>query len=111
MSLYLNSSNLSFKKVVNSGFVDKSDLLSFLNAKLNSENGFICVSRPRRFGKSLFLSSLEAFLSPNYQNPEDLSSHLELFKDTAVLKETEFCQEFMGKYPTVLISFKLDIVS
>ena len=41
MSLYLNSLNLSFKKVVNSGFVDKSDLLSFLNAKLNSENGFI----------------------------------------------------------------------
>ena len=45
-------------------------------------------------------------LKTGLKNSELGKKHLELFKDTAVLKETEFCQEFMGKYPTVLISFK-----
>lgn len=100
-------SNFKKLRLRNGYYVDKT---SYFKVLLDSIEKGLCqvqlFTRPRRFGKSLFLSSLEAFLSPNYQNPEDLSSHLELFKDTAVLKETEFCQEFMGKYPTVLISFK-----
>ena len=32
-------------------------------------------TRPRRFGKTLFLSLLKAFLEPNYKDKSDLSEH------------------------------------
>ena len=104
MSLYLNSSNLSFKKVVNSGFVDKSDLVSFLNAKLNSENGFICVSRPRRFGKSVNAKMINAYYSKGC-NSKDLFDSLNISKDNEYLQH-------LNKYNVIYLdmqSFKADL--
>ena len=53
MSEFIDYGNYDFRSVRNSDFVDKSDLLNFLNAKIDSEGKYICVSRPRRFGKSV----------------------------------------------------------
>ena len=63
-------------------------------------------TRPRRFGKTLFLSTLEAFLKPNYENTSDLSKHIKLFKKLDVYKDQELCDKYMGKIPTISLSFK-----
>ena len=64
MSLYLNKSNDNLKKDLNSQiYVDKSTLISKVNALFGSRDSFLCVSRPRRFGKTMALSMLNAYYS------------------------------------------------
>ncbi|SFK57228.1 hypothetical protein SAMN04487865_11181, partial [Succinivibrio dextrinosolvens] len=52
MAEYLNCNNESFEKTLRSYFVDKSLLLKTLNGLLNTESQYVCLTRPRRFGKS-----------------------------------------------------------
>ncbi len=54
MGIYLNPDNDGFWKAVRSKiYVDKTELIKYTNELLNTEQQFICVSRPRRFGKSM----------------------------------------------------------
>ena len=53
MEMYIDKGNAGFQSVLNSNFVDKSGVLNILNRSIDTENRFICVSRPRRFGKSV----------------------------------------------------------
>lgn len=53
MGIYLNPGNEKFLRVIRSEiYVDKTGMLENLNAVLETEQCHICVSRPRRFGKS-----------------------------------------------------------
>ncbi len=53
MGIYVNPGNIAFREAVNSIiYVDKSGIISYTNSVLNTKQKFICVSRPRRFGKS-----------------------------------------------------------
>lgn len=62
MGNYLNPGNALFKMAVNSQiFVDKSMLIDVTNRYLNTMQRFICVSRPRRFGKSVAADMLAAY--------------------------------------------------
>lgn len=62
MGSYLNPGNALFKMAVNSQiFVDKSMLIDVTNRYLNTMQRFICVSRPRRFGKSVAADMLAAY--------------------------------------------------
>ena len=88
-------------------YVDKTPyiktILESVSTKIRKVELF---TRPRRFGKTLFLSTIEYFLSPNYSNPNDLSLHKKLFEDTEIFKDKEFCSQYMGKYPVISLSFK-----
>ena len=54
MGMFLNPSNVAFQKAVNSKiYVDKTGLLEYTNSVVNTQQAFICNSRPRRFGKSM----------------------------------------------------------
>lgn len=44
-------------------YVDKSELVSFMNKRIGRENRFVAVSRPRRFGKSVDANMLVAYYS------------------------------------------------
>jgi len=62
MGIFLNRGNEEFKKVLNSEiYVDKTDMLFFLNKVLDTEQQYICVSRPRRFGKSITANTIAAY--------------------------------------------------
>ena len=64
MGIYLNPENVDFQKSLNSEiYIDKTELISYTNKKLNTEQGYICVSRPRRFGKSMAANMLTAYYS------------------------------------------------
>ena len=62
MGIYLNPSSFGFKRSLNSEiYVDKTGLIEKTNALLDTEQKFICVSRPRRFGKSMAVNMLSAY--------------------------------------------------
>jgi len=64
MGILLNPGNAEFKMSFNSDiYVDKSELIIQTNSILNKENRFVCISRPRRFGKSMAANMLTAYYS------------------------------------------------
>lgn len=70
MGSYLNPGNKGFRESLNSAiYVDKTGLIEKTNAVLNTRQKFLCVSRPRRFGKSMAADMLAAY----YGRDEDSS--------------------------------------
>lgn len=61
MGRFLNKGNDAFRAVRNGEFVDKSRLIEIVNATLNTERQFTCVSRARRFGKSIAAKMLYSY--------------------------------------------------
>ncbi len=104
--LQLPTGKQDFKKIVkdNYYFVDKSKYIKSVFQDDSSQ--VLLITRPRRFGKTLTMNMFEAFLSLNYESPNDLSEHIELFKDKEIYKDKEFCDKFMGQFPVIAISLK-----
>ncbi len=64
MGIYLNPGNISFAKTVRSQvYVDKTGLIAHTNDYINTRDQYLCISRPRRFGKSMTLEMLAAYYS------------------------------------------------
>lgn len=62
MGVYLNPGNDRFRRACNSEiYVDKTELITLTNKAINTEQNCICVSRPRRFGKSMAANMLAAY--------------------------------------------------
>ena len=54
MGVFVNPGNEAFAVALNSEiYVDKTELLTYTNKVMNTLQGYICNSRPRRFGKSI----------------------------------------------------------
>ena len=71
MGSYLNPGSRSFEMALASEiFVDKSLLIEKTNRMLGTLQRFVCVSRPRRFGKSMAADMLAAY----YGNEKDTSA-------------------------------------
>ena len=58
---YVNPGNQGFQLITNSNYVDKTMLIDLLNAKVGTTERLVCVSRPRRFGKSFAAQMLCAY--------------------------------------------------
>ena len=84
-------------------YVDKTEYLKPLFCGTNSR---FLLLRPRRFGKTLTMSTLRRFLEMDYQHPEDTSRQQELFRGLKVTEDSEFCEKHMGRYPVVSLSLK-----
>ena len=64
MGIYLNPSNVNFADSANARYyVDKTMMLSVMNQFIDEKNRYICVSRPRRFGKTIAGNMLAAYYS------------------------------------------------
>lgn len=64
MGIYLNPNNDQYQELVNSTLmVDKSLLIEKINCRIKTKQKFVCVSRPRRFGKSTDANMLVAYYS------------------------------------------------
>ena len=63
MGIYLNPDNKGFWESIRSKiYVDKTRLLSVTNELINTKEKFVCVSRPRRFGKSKYDKTAQSAL-------------------------------------------------
>lgn len=76
-------------------YVDKTGLIRELLENWGEVNLF---TRPRRFGKSLNMSMLQAFFSTE-GDPA-------VFQGLEIMRETKLCEEYMGKYPVISVTLK-----
>lgn len=60
MGIYINKGNEGFRRIRNSEYVDKSGLIAIVNKTLFTEQSFSCVTRSRRFGKTMAAKMLQA---------------------------------------------------
>lgn len=80
MGIYLNPGNAGFTRALRSKiYVDKTGMIEYTNDVLGSEQGYLCVSRPRRFGKSMAANMLCAYYSRECDS-EELFSGLQISK-------------------------------
>ncbi|MBO7145090.1 MAG: AAA family ATPase [Salinivirgaceae bacterium] len=64
MGIYLNPDNVGFKMILAGKiYIDKTMMLSTLNEFIDTGNNYICVSRPRRFGKTFASDMMCAYYS------------------------------------------------
>ena len=62
MGKYLNPGSNRFQEALNSEiYVDKTGAIGYLNTVVKTEQKYVCVSRPRRFGKSMAANMLAAY--------------------------------------------------
>ena len=98
MAEYLNCGNESFFSEVDSYYVDKSEILAILNNSLKRRDRYICLTRPRRFGKSVNAKMINAYYSRGCDSKE-------LFSNLKIAKEPSFENE-LNKHNVI----SLDIV-
>ncbi len=61
MGLYLNPGNSGFTAIRKTDYVDKTGMIALLNNRIGTKQKLVCVSRPRRFGKSFAAQMLCAY--------------------------------------------------
>ena len=95
MGIYIDKGNEAFRRIRNSEYVDKSGLIAVVNRTLFTEQMFTCVTRCRRFGKSMAAKMLAAY----YDRSCDSRS---LFADLQIASAPTF-EEHLNKYPVISI--------
>ena len=99
MGIYLNPDSSKFEEAVNSDiYVDKTGLLTYTNSVLHTMQKYICVSRPRRFGKSTAANMLTAYYSRGC-DAEQIFSQFEIAKDSGFKK-------YLNKYNTISVNMQ-----
>ena len=105
MKTLLGVGTESFAKLRESGcyYVDKT---AFMKPLLASGGDVTLIARPRRFGKSLFINTIQEFLKVDPEHPGDASRQERLFSGLQVLEDRAFCERLMGRTPVLSLSFK-----
>ena len=95
MGCYINLGNRGFASSRNGEYVDKSGLIAEVNKTLFSERQFSCVSRCRRFGKSMAAKMLCAYYDKSCDSRE-------LFRGLQAEQHPDF-QKHLNKYPVIYL--------
>ena len=97
MGIYLNPDHTDFHIVLNTQiYVDKTELIAHTNQIINTEQRFICVSRPRRFGKSIAANMLTAYYSRGCDSAE-------MFAPYKIAEDASF-QKHLNQYHVIRIN-------
>lgn len=99
MGVYLNPGNEGFREAVSSEiYVDKTGLIAQTNKYINTLQKYICVSRPRRFGKSIALQMLAAYYSCSCDSAE-------LFQGRRIEGDETF-RKHLNKYDVIYLNMQ-----
>ena len=99
MGIYLNPDNKGFWESTRSLiYVDKTGLIACTNRYMNTEQKYICVSRPRRFGKSMALKMLSAYYSCGCDSRE-------LFRGREIENDSIF-EEHLNQYDVIFLNMQ-----
>ena len=94
MGIYLNQNNIMFSKDINSDiYVDKTLLIEQTNKYINTNSQYVCISRPRRFGKSMAANMLTAYYSRGCDSRE-------MFENFNISKADSF-EKHLNKYNVI----------
>ncbi len=96
MGTYLNPGNEVFRRVTSADiYVDKSGLLTLTNKMINSANNYICMSRPRRFGKTIAGNMIAAYYSKGCDSKE-------IFDRLKISDDPDY-EKYLNKYNVIKI--------
>lgn len=95
MGIFINIGNMGFQSARNGEYIDKSGLIRVVNNTLNTERRFSCVTRCRRFGKSMAAKMLCAYYDQSCN-----SRHL--FADLEIANDPDF-ERYLNKYPVIYL--------
>ena len=99
MGIYLNPGNQAFAEALNSEiYVDKSGLIEYTNKVLGTKQKYVCVSRPRRFGKSMAADMLNAY----YDRSCDSS---EMFEKLEISEKSSYAAH-LNQYPVIFMNMQ-----
>ena len=93
MGMFIKRGNVSFAEYSNGEYIDKTGMIAYINSTLDTFNRLTCVTRPRRFGKSMAANMLCAY----YDNSCDSSA---LFEKFAIAKDSSY-REHLNKYHVI----------
>ena len=100
MTVYLNTNKCleNYKELFKEKyFVDKSEIITLLNDKISTKSKYVCITRPRRFGKSSVADMLGAYYSKAVDSKD-------IFDTLKISKENQY-EEHLNKYNVINISF------
>ena len=95
MGTYINKGNNAFRDIVSHEYIDKTSLIPLINATLNSENRYSCVTRCRRFGKSMAAKMLCAYYDKSCDSRE-------LFVGLKVEQDKSF-ETYLNRYCVIYL--------
>ena len=99
MGIYLNPGNDMFQETVNGEiYIDKTELIACTNQYIRTPQKFICISRPRRFGKSMAAYMLAAYYGKNCDSSE-------LFAPYKIAK-TEDYRKHLNQYNVIMLNIQ-----
>ena len=99
MGIYLNPDHTDFQRSLNSEiYIDKTELIAYTNKKLNTEQCYICVSRPRRFGKSMTANMLTAYYSRGCDSKK-------MFQNLKIAKSADF-EKYLNQYNVIHLNMQ-----
>ena len=99
MGIYLNPGNERFQESINSEiFVDKTGLIDYTNKRVKTEQKYLCISRPRRFGKSMAAHMLCAY----YDRSCDSRT---MFEGLEIASAPSF-EKHLNKYDVIFINMQ-----
>ena len=94
MGIFVNPGNGAFQVALNSEiYVDKTGLLKYTNKVMNTLQGYICNSRPRRFGKSTTANMLTAYYCKECDSRE-------MFSGLEISREQDF-EKYLNQYDVI----------
>lgn len=93
MGIYINKGNENFRRARNGEYVDKSGLIAEINKTLDTERSLTCVTRCRRFGKSMAADMLCAYYD------KSCDSH-KLFEGLSITSDPSY-QKHLNKFPVL----------
>lgn len=99
MALYLNTNTAykDFQMLSNDRyFVDKSAIIEKINERVKTKNRFLCITKPRRFGKTSVLNMLGAYYGKKYPS-KGLFDRLEIGRSQGY-------ETYLNKYNVINIS-------
>ena len=115
MGIYINKGNGAFARARRSEYIDKSGLIAVVNKSLFTRESYTCVTRSRRFGKTMAAEMLAAYYDKSCDLVLQPRKHIdkpaiivELKYNTAV--DTAIDQIHERRYPEKVAEYKGDIL-
>ena len=102
-SLPLGQQSFVDLRSANNYYVDKTP---FIKAVMEYDAQVLLLTRPRRFGKTLFMDTLQRFLEIDPANPGKSNANAPLFSGLKILEDKPFCDAWMGQHPVISLSLK-----
>ena len=99
MGVYLNPGNDRFRRACNSEiYIDKTELITKTNQVLDTEQNCICISRPRRFGKSMAAYMLAAYYGKDCDSSK-------IFAPYKIARDKDYVKH-LNRYHVILLNIQ-----